>query len=134
MRNRRTAAVLALAAGLAAATLASTPAQAAAEPRSRLELTVENGDASTRTSTTLDCHPAGGTHPEAARACAALETAGGDFDRLGTARQQQVVCTLQYDPVRLSATGTWKGRPVEWQKEFGNACEAQGATDGVFPL
>ncbi|MDA0567204.1 subtilase-type protease inhibitor [Streptomonospora sp. S1-112] len=132
MRNRRTAAVLALAAGLAAAA-GSAPAQAAPEPRSHLDLTVERGDAGARSSTTLDCHPAGGSHPSADQACAALERAGGDFDQLGQTRHQQV-CTMQYDPVRLSAAGTWEGKPVEWAMTFGNPCEAKGATDGVFPV
>lgn len=78
----------------------------------------------------LHCSPEpSGPHPEAAAACAALDTAHGDLDRLPGQRQ---ACTKQYEPVTVSATGAWRGRPTAWHKTFANACELAAATGAVF--
>ncbi|MGX6739819.1 SSI family serine proteinase inhibitor [Streptomyces peucetius] len=78
----------------------------------------------------LHCSPApAGPHPEAAAACAALDAARGDLDRLSGDRHP---CTNQYDPVTVSATGAWRGRPTAWHKTFANACELAVETGAVF--
>jgi hypothetical protein len=106
----------------------TAPAHAATERG--LSLSV-SGDANTWTrGVVLHCHPApGGRHPNAAAACAAIEAAGGRFDRFsGTSR----ACTMEYNPVTASATGTWRGRPVSWRTTYANACGLDAATGAVF--
>jgi hypothetical protein len=77
----------------------------------------------------LRCGPAGGGHPSAAKACAALKKVGGKISKLPPA---EVMCTLQFAPVTATATGTWKGKKVNWSRTFGNTCELTRATGVVF--
>ncbi|GAA3748731.1 hypothetical protein HDA32_001948 [Spinactinospora alkalitolerans] len=135
MRNRHTvAAVLAAATGLAAV-LTAPAASAAQAPESRLDLTItqrsDNGQqqASSQRYVGLECGPAGGGHPRAEEACAALEEAGGDFDRLAT---DPGACTLEYAPVTVAATGHWRGSEVDYEEEFANSCTAARRTAGIF--
>lgn len=78
----------------------------------------------------LICEPRpAGMHPNAAAACADLERAGGDLDGLpGRPRP----CTREYDPVTATATGTYGGRPISWQRTFSNACVLESETGPVF--
>ncbi|MFW5419131.1 hypothetical protein J0910_21170 [Nocardiopsis sp. CNT-189] len=119
--------VAAGAAGLAGA----APAQADDAPKagSRLVLSWSEGEGGAPRSTTLTCRPAGGSHPSAADACAALESAGGDFSSL---RPSGGACTMEYRPVRLSARGHWGSEPVDYSETFSNPCTARNGTDGVF--
>ncbi|MEU9503045.1 SSI family serine proteinase inhibitor [Streptomyces sp. NPDC048196] len=77
----------------------------------------------------LSCPDVYGRHPHAAAACDALTWARGDFDALPG---EPHACTRQYDPVTVSATGNWRGGPVNWRKEFPNACTLDSATGPVF--
>jgi hypothetical protein len=78
----------------------------------------------------LDCEAQPpGRHPNAAEACAAIDAAGGDFDALPA---KDGICTKQYAPVTVSATGLHRGRPVSWHKTYGNACEMGYSTGAVF--
>ncbi|MEU1281512.1 SSI family serine proteinase inhibitor [Streptomyces sp. NPDC005805] len=78
----------------------------------------------------LHCAPEpAGPHPRAAAACAALDEAQGDMDRLPG---DGAPCTKQYDPVTVSATGAWRGRPTAWHKTYPNACELAATTGAVF--
>ncbi|MFC7218677.1 SSI family serine proteinase inhibitor [Streptomyces polyrhachis] len=78
----------------------------------------------------LNCEPAGGTHPKAAKACKALRAAGGRFNALKPA---QGACTMEFAPVRVYAFGHWKGKPVAWVSEIhANRCAANLATAKVF--
>lgn len=77
----------------------------------------------------LDCPTGTGTHPDGARACAALQRARGDLDALPVDRH---ACTKEYDPVTATATGTWRGTPVAWHKTFPNACALDTATGPLF--
>ncbi|WP_030810710.1 MULTISPECIES: SSI family serine proteinase inhibitor [unclassified Streptomyces] len=77
----------------------------------------------------LSCPDIYGRHPHAAAACDALTWARGDLDALPG---EPHACTRQYDPVTVSATGTWRGGPVNWRKEFPNACTLDSATGPVF--
>jgi Subtilisin inhibitor-like len=79
----------------------------------------------------LTCGPPDGSHPAAARACAELQAAQGDFDELRGAADA-TPCTMEYLPVTASAEGTWRGEAVTWKKEFGNACSLRTATGTVF--
>ncbi|MFE6775133.1 SSI family serine proteinase inhibitor [Streptomyces sp. NPDC057702] len=126
-RRARTARVLAIA---WLALLAAAPsAGAAPQPTGSLFLTV-SGESGTPVSVArLECEPAGGTHPRAAEACAALGTAGGDPDRL-TARR--LVCTEEHAPVTARVAGLWRGTPVTWSRTYPNSCHLHAATGALF--
>ncbi|TVT44891.1 hypothetical protein FNH05_21000 [Amycolatopsis rhizosphaerae] len=104
--------------------LAGTPAHGACD------LTFSNQDSGGRVTTvTLRCEPDGGSHPHAARACQALEAADGDFDRL-TGQDQP--CPMIWQPVTATATGHWRGRPVQYSHTYPNRCEAAVRSAQVF--
>ncbi|WP_167463924.1 subtilase-type protease inhibitor [Nocardia brasiliensis] len=102
------------------------------ETRTRLDLSVTAGKTlgvePTRVS--LTCEPAGGDHPHPDGACASLIAAGGDFDKL--VGDPSAMCAQVYDPVTATATGTWQGKAVKWEKQFGNSCELRAKTTPVF--
>jgi hypothetical protein len=69
---------------------------------------------------TLTCAPAGGTHPDARRACARLSTIPDAFAALPTG----LACTQIWSgPERAHVTGTWQGRPVDREFSRVNGCE-----------
>ncbi len=115
---------------------AAVPAQAADEapaPRQRgLFLTVSGSDNTWVRGVLLRCHPrpdGHGHHPHAAKACAAIGRAKGNFDKLA---DEPHACTKQYDPVTVTATGTYRGRSVNWHKKYPNACAMDVDTGHVF--
>ncbi|WP_306317550.1 MULTISPECIES: SSI family serine proteinase inhibitor [unclassified Streptomyces] len=113
---------------------AAAPAHAAttAEPESPrgLFLTVSGAENTWVRGVRLHCEPQPrGHHPYAAEACDALDVADGDLDELPSTPR---VCTKQYDPVTVAATGTHRGEMIAWHKTFGNACEMEAATGYVF--
>ena len=116
----------------ATAVLMLTPATAgAAAAPSDLTLTIAaKGRAELPRTVSLRCEPTGGSHPKAAAACEGLITAGGDFEQLGQVHANQ--CTMELKPVVGTAHGTWQGRPVHFEKEFGNQCVASSAAGAVF--
>jgi hypothetical protein len=77
----------------------------------------------------LDCDPVGGGHPSGAAACATLDAADGDPERITPAR---TMCMTIYMPVDAEMTGTWHGRHVEWKHRYGNTCEMRRATGVLF--
>lgn len=105
-------------------------AEPAGPPASFISLAIhDNGRGAAPRTATLSCDPAGGTHPHAQDACASLEAAGGDPNGL---RQEHTMCTLDYQPVTLTAHGNWKNRPVHFEKTYSNSCTAQAQTEQVF--
>lgn len=116
----------ACAAMLAAATTAAADGPRA--PRAMLRLTI-TADVVVGTGVTLTCSPTGGNHANAAKACASLRRAGGNLNRLP---RELKFCTMQYAPVIAAAHGYWYGKPVAWQRKFGNRCELDSATGWVF--
>lgn len=132
IRRLLTTSVLAVATVLAGAmTAGAAPAEpdqpTQRPPRASLQLTLIAGQAVT--GRTLTCGPDGGSHRHAARACALLRRAGGDPDKVqGRPRP----CTTEYMPVRATANGHWQGRPVAWERVYGNRCELDVATIWVF--
>ncbi|MFB7234931.1 SSI family serine proteinase inhibitor [Streptomyces sp. NPDC058128] len=124
----------ALAAALLAAALAPAATAAAPAQDTRLQLTAErtvDRGPDTVAFVWLDC-PASDrpAHPHRAEACAALDAAGGDLDRLRG--EPDRICTAEHAPVTLSAQGTYRGRTVEWTRTYANNCEAAGKTGAVF--
>lgn len=104
---------------------------------SALVLSVGRGDnaatATVERAATLSCAPRpGGTHPSPASACKELRSVDGEFSAL-TAPSERI-CTRQWDPVVVTATGVWEGKQVTWETTFGNACEMAGsmAESSVF--
>ncbi|TDB91720.1 hypothetical protein E1264_01045 [Actinomadura sp. KC216] len=59
---------------------------------------------------TLTCDPVGGTHKNAAAACAELALAGGDIAKVPP---QRAGCLQVWIPVDAAATGYWKGAPIK---------------------
>ncbi|RVU23797.1 protease inhibitor SIL-V5 [Streptomyces antnestii] len=124
---------LVLAAAALTALAAAGPARAAdTDPPApdALFLTVSGDQGGWMRGELLRCDPAPwGHHAHAAGACAALDAAQGDLDALPPAQE---MCTQVYAPVTVSATGTYRGRAVNWHKTFANACTMSASTGDVF--
>lgn len=121
---------------LASAIIAGTaivPGVASAAPaESTMRLTVQGQDITATQFGELKCHPAGGTHQHASKACEELEKVNGDF----TAMQANVskVCTMQYQPVTAKIEGKWRGKEINYTQTFSNSCTMQVKTGVVFEL
>ncbi len=124
VRRAATAAV-----ALTALAVTAHPAIADDDGPTALTLSVSAAQDSAARNTTLNCDPAGGRHPHAQEACAALDQAGGGFERLAPTRQ---LCPMIYAPVTATATGVWHGTPVNWTQEFSNSCLLDQRTGAVF--
>ena len=94
----------------------------------RLTLTYPAKDTSGTRMVTLRCHPHGGSHPKAAKACAELDRRNGNPAR----EADGAVCTMMYAPVVAAAKGTWRGRPVDFRKQYPNDCVLRSQTGSVF--
>jgi hypothetical protein len=94
----------------------------------RLSVTHPGDDASGARSVTLRCDPAGGEHPEAARACLELKGSGGKFAHAPDGR----MCTDVYAPVIAEADGRWHGRPARFRARYDNDCVMRSRTGTVF--
>ncbi|MFT7841361.1 SSI family serine proteinase inhibitor [Saccharothrix sp. BKS2] len=77
----------------------------------------------------LICEPNGGLHPRADETCAALSEVDG---QVGSMNPGQGACTMEYAPVRVKATGKWRGEKRSFQAEFSNACLMRAHTGPVF--
>jgi hypothetical protein len=113
---------------------AARAATAANAKTIRLVLTVAKGESTSapgRQRASLTCQPAGGTHKQARSACSQLAKVGGRPDRLQLGGG---ACTMQWDPVTVTANGSWKGRKVAYSHTFGNACSLSMTTGAVFSL
>jgi hypothetical protein len=85
-----------------------------------LTIVSDNGNGKTET-WTLTCDPAGGTHPTAEAACAAL-TAKGKMAMPAVAKDK--ICTQIYGgPQTAKITGTWQGEAVNASFSRKNGCE-----------
>ncbi|MGP4000039.1 SSI family serine proteinase inhibitor [Streptomyces sp. 8N706] len=93
----------------------------------RLTVTVTgSGDRGMDGTYTLDCHPAGGTHPSARDACDRLD----EMTRWGADPFAPVSprsnCTMIHGgPATAQVTGTWAGRPVTARFNRANGCEIE---------
>ena len=96
---------------------ASSPAASGAAD---LVIVVDDGTGK-KTTWTLTCDPAGGTHPDPDAACRALQAHGAAA--LPPVRKD-VACTQVYGgPQKATITGTWQGRPVRSSFSRINGCE-----------
>ncbi|MFJ3668043.1 SSI family serine proteinase inhibitor [Streptomyces sp. NPDC090106] len=130
--SRRLAPVLLLGA-TSALSLPAAPAQARAAG-DHLTVTVRNAGDGKDGTFELYCHPGGGSHPDAGRACSALDRGA----RWGTDAFAPVpagtMCTMQYGgPATAHVAGTWAGRPVNASFDRGDGCEI-GRWDRLVPV
>ncbi|WUH96285.1 subtilase-type protease inhibitor [Spirillospora sp. NBC_00431] len=90
----------------------AVPAAADASPASRTEINLEvvPQERGRPRYATLTCEPAGGTHKNAAKACAELALAGGDIAKVPP---QQGGCLQVWIPVDAAAAGDWRGVPIK---------------------
>ncbi|MEU3844676.1 SSI family serine proteinase inhibitor [Streptomyces sp. NPDC028635] len=80
------------------------------------------------------CHPDGGTHPDAAGACQALDRNTRWGQETFAPVPEGTMCTMQYGgPATAHVTGTWAGRPVDARFDRGDGCEI-GRWDRFVPL
>ncbi|MDQ0789885.1 hypothetical protein QFZ63_002225 [Streptomyces sp. B3I7] len=114
----------------------ATPAHAVPgrhAPGDHLYLTLTPGDAHAHATGTADrtlllCDPPRG-HVRADRACAELDGAGGDIDRIPS---RDTFCPMVYAPVTARADGRWGGRRVTYERTFPNRCVLGARTGAVF--
>lgn len=109
--------------------LGAQPA-AAAPTNGKLVITVKTADAAPRTAT-LTCAPVGGSHSSAAAACATLSAAGGNPAAITPA---DVMCTMEYAPVKVKVQGRWNGKIVRYTETFSNNCRTSAEGGAVFQL
>ncbi|MFJ4513426.1 SSI family serine proteinase inhibitor [Streptomyces sp. NPDC088817] len=108
-----------------AASAAAAPPPVRAEDRAgdHLTVTVRHAGVGRDGTYRLFCHPAGGSHPEARRACDVLDR----NTRWGQEPFAPVpdgsMCTMQYGgPATARITGTWAGRRVDATYDRGDGC------------
>lgn len=129
-RLRPVAATAAALISLAVAAPAHAADATAPKPSKGVFLTVTGQDNVWVRGVLLDCATQRAKHhPHAIEACAAIDKARGDFDALPV---KSGICTKQFAPVTVSATGTHRGKPVSWNKTYGNTCEMEHSTGAVF--
>lgn len=89
-------------------------------PATDLQIVVDDGAGRT-TTWQLTCDPAGGTHPDADRACRVLETAGATS--LPPVPAGAMCTEIFGGPQTAHITGTWRGRAVDARLSRTNGCE-----------
>jgi len=85
-----------------------------------LTIVLDDGSGSTRT-WRLTCDPAGGTHPDAAAACKALEDHGATA--LPPVPKDRMCTQIYGGPEKATVKGTWRGKPVNSAFSKTNGCE-----------
>ncbi|MEV0624172.1 SSI family serine proteinase inhibitor [Nonomuraea sp. NPDC050404] len=106
----------------------ATPAHATI-PKASIALHVTDIEGVPVRSARLTCNPAGGTHPHADAACAALKHVNGD---IGARPHGHTPCPKEYLPVTARASGVWNGKAIRFHEDYSNACELRTATGPVF--
>ncbi|GAA3500170.1 SSI family serine proteinase inhibitor [Streptomyces prasinosporus] len=115
---------------------AAPPASYAQEPPAGDRLTVTVRDAGDGADGTyeLRCRPGGGSHPDPAGACAAVDRSTRWGEDAFAPVPRDAVCTLQHGgPATARVTGTWAGRPVDAAFDRGDGC-AIARWDRLVPL
>ncbi|NBE55809.1 SSI family serine proteinase inhibitor [Streptomyces boluensis] len=140
MRSRTLAAAALLAGSVAvAAPLAPVHAADTDPVESGLFLTVSGSERTWIRGVELHCDPQpvpprpkaamAPPHPRAEASCALLDDVHGDLDALP---ERPMPCTMQYDPVTVTASGTHRGRAVSWHRTFPNQCALNARTGPLF--
>ncbi|MFG3436028.1 SSI family serine proteinase inhibitor [Nonomuraea sp. NPDC047897] len=87
------------------------------------------GDPAPVSAGTLLCGPDGGAHASPATACDQLRRANGMVERIP---EDPGMCTREYAPVHVTATGVWNRQFREFTRTYPNLCTAVRATGGVL--
>ncbi|MFE9020153.1 SSI family serine proteinase inhibitor [Streptomyces sp. NPDC007808] len=119
-----------------AAPLPLTPPSLPDPHRSGDHLTITVRDAGDGADGTYElyCHPEGGTHPDPAGACAALDRGTRWGKDAFAPVPEDSLCTMQYGgPATAHVTGTWAGRPVDARYDRGDGCRI-GRWDRLVPV
>lgn len=101
------------------------------ERETDLTIAYDAGDGATPVTWTLTCDPAGGTHPDATAACAALEAAA--EEALAPVPDDAICTQIWGGPQTATLTGVWRGEPVEASFNRLNGCEI-ARWDSLVPL
>lgn len=96
---------------------------------SELTIVVDDGTGTT-TTWTLTCDPVGGDHPEAERACSAIDASP---EALNPVPQDRICAQVYGGPERAVITGAWRGQPVAARLARTDACEI-ARWDALVPL
>jgi hypothetical protein len=92
----------------------------AASGPAKLSLLLDDGFG-LRSTWTLTCDPAGGTHPHPVTACGVLGASGA---KALPAPAANTACTEQYGgPQKAKITGTWRGKAVNAELSLENGCQ-----------
>ncbi|MEV7727214.1 SSI family serine proteinase inhibitor [Streptomyces sp. NPDC087917] len=84
----------------------------------------------------LECRPTGGDHPEAAKACARLDTFAREGRDPFAPEAERGVCTFQDGgPATARVTGTWHGHKVDatFRRKDGCAIDRWSKLEPVLP-
>jgi len=127
--RRFTALATVTGAALVGLLMSAHPAAAATVP-TKVTITVKPTDGPLRTAT-LTCEPAGGTHQAAAAACAVLVAAGGNPAAIQPA---DVMCTMEYAPVKVKMVGRYHRKPVRFKKSYSNSCRLGAESGALFGI
>jgi hypothetical protein len=127
--RRFTALATGTVAALAGLVMTAHPAAAASVP-TKVTITVKPTGGALRTAT-LTCYPAGGTHNSAAAACAVLTSARGNPAAIQPA---DVMCTLEYAPVKVKMAGRYNRKPVRFKRSYSNACRLDAEAGALFRI
>jgi hypothetical protein len=90
-----------------------------------------SGGVSPERTVTLQCGPTGGTHPNAAQACADVERASGVLQQMPAGKPARA-CFMIYAPVTATAQGEWHGQPMRFTQKYPNTCVMRDKTGSVF--
>ncbi|MGW7816619.1 SSI family serine proteinase inhibitor [Streptomyces puniciscabiei] len=117
-----------------AAPVVPPPVRPEDRPGDHLTVVVRHAGTGWDGSYELFCHPAGGSHPDAAEACRMLD----ERTRWGRDLFAPVApgtdCTMLYGgPATARVTGTWAGRSVDAAYDRSDGCET-GRWDRMVPL
>jgi Subtilisin inhibitor-like len=86
----------------------------------RLTVVLDDGSG-VRSTWTLTCQPAGGDHPDPAKACGVL---GANGDKAFRPTPAGTACSQVYGgPQKALVRGTWRGKAVSSQFDLENGCE-----------
>ncbi|MET8901143.1 SSI family serine proteinase inhibitor [Streptomyces sp. NPDC004538] len=89
-----------------------------------LTVTVRNAGPAADGAFELYCHPAGGSHPDPAGACAVAERDTRWGQDTFAPVPEGSICTMQYGgPATAHVTGIWAGRPVDVTYDRRDGCE-----------
>ncbi|PZT69126.1 hypothetical protein DN402_18140 [Streptomyces sp. SW4] len=99
-----------------------------------LTVTVEGAGPGVDGTYELRCRPSGGSHPDPAGACAAVDRSTRAGQDVFAPVPQGTFCTMQYGgPATARVTGTWAGRPVDATYDRRDGCEID-RWDRLVPL